>query len=35
LPKLKEVKFVGVKKGKVEALIKDNSLTKGKVKMKI
>lgn len=31
LPKLKEVKFVGVKKGKVEALIKDNSLTKGKV----
>ena len=31
LPKLKEVKFVGVKKGKVEGLIKDNSLTKGKV----
>ena len=31
LPKLKEVKFVGVKKSKVEGLIKDNSLTKGKV----
>ena len=31
LPKLNDVKFVGVKKGKVEALIKDNSLTKGKV----
>jgi outer membrane protein insertion porin family len=31
LPKLGEVKFVGVKKGKVEGLIKDNSLTKGKV----
>ena len=31
LPKLSEVKFVGVKKGKVEALIKDNGLTKGKI----
>ena len=31
LPKLNEVKFVGVKKGKVEALIKDNGLTKGKI----
>ncbi|WP_231129580.1 BamA/OMP85 family outer membrane protein [Flavobacterium sufflavum] len=31
LPKLNEVKFVGVKKSKTEALIKDNSLTKGKV----
>ncbi|MBC5837166.1 BamA/OMP85 family outer membrane protein [Flavobacterium muglaense] len=31
LPKLGEVKFVGVKKSKVDALIKDNSLTKGKV----
>ncbi len=31
LPKLNEVKFVGVKKGKVDALIKDNSLTQGKV----
>ena len=31
LPKLSEVKFVGVKKSKVEALIKDNSLNKGKV----
>jgi outer membrane protein insertion porin family len=31
LPKLGDVKFVGVKKNKVEALIKDNSLTKGKV----
>ncbi len=31
LPKLKEVKFVGVKKGKIEALIKDNNLTKNKV----
>ena len=31
LPKLNDVKFVGVKKGKVEALIKENSLTKGKV----
>ena len=31
LPKLSEVKFVGIKKNKTEALIKDNSLTKGKV----
>jgi outer membrane protein insertion porin family len=31
LPKLGEVKFVGIKKNKTEALIKDNSLTKGKV----
>ena len=31
LPKLGDVKFVGVKKGKVEALIKDNNLTAGKV----
>jgi len=31
LPKLSEVKFVGVKKSKTEALIKDNSLTKGKI----
>lgn len=31
LPKLKEVKFVGVKKNKTEALIKDNGLTKNKV----
>lgn len=31
LPKLNEVKFVGVKKSKTEALIKDNSLNKGKV----
>ena len=31
LPKLSDVKFVGVKKSKVEALIKDNGLTKGKV----
>ena len=31
LPKLSEVKFVGVKKNKTEALIKDNSLTKGKI----
>ncbi|MGM8360414.1 outer membrane protein assembly factor BamA [Flavobacterium sp. ARAG 55.4] len=31
LPKLNDVKFTGVKKGKVEGLIKDNSLTKGKV----
>ena len=31
LPKLSEVKFVGVKKGKVEGLIKDNGLTKGKI----
>jgi len=31
LPKLSEVKIVGVKKSKIEALIKDNSLNKGKV----
>ncbi len=31
LPKLSEVKFVGVKKSKVEGLIKDNGLTKGKI----
>ncbi len=31
LPKLSEVKFQGVKKSKVEQLIKDNSLTKGKI----
>ncbi|MFN7099676.1 MAG: POTRA domain-containing protein, partial [Flavobacterium sp.] len=31
LPKLNQVKIVGVKKGKVEGLIKDNSLNKGKV----
>ncbi|MEC5167440.1 outer membrane protein insertion porin family [Flavobacterium sp. PL11] len=31
LPKLSAVKFVGVKKSKVDALIKDNSLNKGKV----
>ncbi len=31
LPKLGEVKFVGVKKSKVEGLIKDNGLTKGKI----
>jgi outer membrane protein insertion porin family len=31
LPKLSEVKFVGVKKGKIEGLIKDNGLTKGKI----
>lgn len=31
LPKLSEVKFIGVKKSKVEGLIKDNALTKGKV----
>ncbi len=31
LPKLNEVKFVGVKKNKVEDLIKENSLTKGKI----
>jgi outer membrane protein insertion porin family len=31
LPKLSEVKFVGVKKSKTEALIKDNGLTKGKI----
>ncbi|HEY4616963.1 MAG TPA: outer membrane protein assembly factor BamA [Flavobacterium sp.] len=31
LPKLNEVKFVGIKKNKTEALIKDNGLTKSKV----
>ncbi|MBP9792823.1 MAG: BamA/TamA family outer membrane protein [Flavobacterium sp.] len=31
LPKLKEVKFVGVKKGAVESLIKDNGLTEEKI----
>src|SRR3970040_15669 len=31
LPKLNEVKFVGIKKNKTEGLIKDNSLTKGKI----
>jgi len=31
LPKLSEVKFVGVKKSKTEGLIKDNGLTKGKI----
>ncbi len=31
LPKLNEVKFVGVKKSKIEGLIKDNALTKSKV----
>ena len=31
LPKLNDVKFTGVKKSKVEGLIKDNGLTKGKV----
>ncbi|MEO7977338.1 POTRA domain-containing protein [Flavobacterium sp.] len=31
LPKLNEVKFVGIKKSKVEGLIKDNSLTKSKI----
>jgi len=31
LPKLNEVKIVGVSKSKIEGLIKDNSLTKGKV----
>ena len=31
LPKLNEVKFVGVKKSKTEALIKDNGLTNNKV----
>ena len=31
LPKLKEVKIQGVKKSKVEGLIKDNALTKGKI----
>ena len=31
LPKLNEVKFIGVKKSKTEGLIKDTDLTKGKV----
>ena len=31
LPKLNEVKLVGVNKSKIEGLIKDNDLTKGKV----
>ena len=31
LPKLNEVKFVGVKKSKTEGLIKDNGLTKNKI----
>jgi outer membrane protein insertion porin family len=31
LPKLSEAKFVGVKKNKLEELIKENSLTKGKI----
>ncbi|RDI54817.1 Beta-barrel assembly machine subunit BamA [Flavobacterium glaciei] len=31
LPKLNQVKFIGVKKSKTETLIKDNSLNKGKV----
>ena len=31
LPKLNEVKFQGVKKSKIEGLIKDNGLTKGKI----
>ncbi len=31
LPKLREVKIQGVKKSKVEGLIKDNALTKGKI----
>lgn len=31
LPKLSDVKFTGVKKGKVEALIKETGLAKGKV----
>lgn len=31
LPKLSEVKFVGIKKSKTEGLIKDNGLTKGKI----
>jgi outer membrane protein insertion porin family len=31
LPKLKEVKFVGIKKGAIEGLIKDNSLTPEKI----
>ena len=31
LPKLGDVKFVGIKKNKTEALIKDNDLVKGKI----
>jgi outer membrane protein insertion porin family len=31
LPKLNQVKFVGIKKSKVEGLIKDNNLTKNKI----
>lgn len=31
LPKLKEVKINGVKKGKIEQIIKENDLTKGKI----
>ncbi len=31
LPKLSDVKFIGIKKNKTEQLIKDNDLTKGKV----
>jgi outer membrane protein insertion porin family len=31
LPKLNEVKFVGIKKSKAEGLIKDNNLTKSKI----
>ncbi len=31
LPKLKDVKFVGVKKGKAETFTKDNGLTAGKI----
>ena len=31
LPKLNNVKFVGVKKNKTEELVKENSLTKGKI----
>ena len=31
LPKLSDVKFIGVKKGQVETFIKDNDLKKGKV----
>ena len=31
LPKLNQVKFVGIKKNKTDDLIKDNALTKGKI----
>lgn len=31
LPKLKDLRFLGVKKGKVDGLIKDNNLTAGKI----